>query len=230
MRILGIGLALGLVLASSKELTYTINVLIPNSNLRLLQGPIQDLVKQLDLIAKGVENAFNTTTYSSTSHTKVAIVLNHVSSGQPLTLAAQMPCGGPLTDVVTLLDQINRIDDINHYIVLLPCLSSAYHSRFEALNIPTPVVEHATNVECTKRTAIFHEKTTSTLTSSFSNAILKIMLPGSSKDHLTLTQRTDGDSGVKDVINFRESTAIDVASNECYNTVKKTVADHGPQA
>lgn len=206
---------------AGKEATFTISVLIPFSYIQLAQSTHPDLFTELKTAAMTLQTAYNASTYASNNGYKITIVLDLSEDSPAIGLVNESVCEGPVTNVVTMLDKINSLDNMNHYIALLPCLPNIYEEVFNSMDIPVPVIDHRTNVQCSKRVAIFYEKTTATLLASFSNAILKVLVP-CDEDYLSFTERTDGDFGVKDVLNLKDSTVADIANSKCFNQVKGT--------
>ena len=124
-------------------------------------------------------------------------------------------CEGSITNVASLLNELNLADAASHYIVMLPCSPLNYSNVFESIRVEIPIVQHKLSMECSNRVAIFQERKYDNLMATFGNALLKIL--GAPVDSYSkLNVMNTGDDGIKYSITINEDAIHSILNSRCY--------------
>lgn len=98
---------------------------------------------------------------------------------------------------------------------MVPCLPSMFTDEFRSVGIEVPIIDLTTNIECSRRVAVFFEVNYPQLFSSFANALLKI-LGSPSSDYITINESSNGDDGFKTSITINDETIYSILHSKCF--------------
>lgn len=199
----------------SKRKVFNVNVLISQEYLTAYEQTHPSLGTDLMTIALALESAFNNSTMAKSNGYEIAFEIFTPVDNPFLAKMGPQICEGSITNVLDLLNDVNRYDNTHHYILLLPCPPVMFNEIFNSVGIDVPIVDYPSNVECSKRVAIFYEANYQQLFSSFSNALLKIINAPPS-DYDTVTESPVGDEGLKTSITINDNTIYSVLSSKCF--------------
>lgn len=188
-----------------KKKVYKVNVLVPPDYISLYQQTHASLGSDLMSIALAFETAFNNTTMAKRNGYKVSFLINSQEDNPILEKITPNLCEGSTNYILDLLNDINKLDNTHHYIVMVPCVPSTFAEVFQSVGVDVPIIDYTTNIECAKRVAMFLETNYQQMFSSFSNALLKILNPPSG-DYITVTESSVGDEGLKAAITIKDNS------------------------
>jgi Spore wall protein len=200
----------------SKNKRFAVQVLIPPTYEQIYNQTHTALGADLRLIAAATASAFNNSTMAKHNGYTVAFDLS-TPLEHPIIAKISSPtiCEGAITNITSMLNDINNMDNDNHYIAMLPCPPIGFAEVFNSVGIDIPIIESRINAECSRRLAVFLESTFSHLLASFGNALLKI-IDAPISDYSSLTENNTGDDGVKQSMNLNDSTVYSILHSQCF--------------
>lgn len=199
----------------SKKKVFNVNVLVAQEYLNAYEKTHPSLGTDLMTIALALEAAFNNSTYARSNGYEVSFeIFTPVDNPLLLKMGLQV-CEGSIKNILDLLNSVNEFDNTHHYILLLPCPPSMFTEVFNSVGVDVPVIEYRTNVECSKRIAMFYEANYQQMFASFSNALLKI-LNAPMFDYNTVTETSMGDDGLKVSVALNDSTIHHIMNSKCF--------------
>jgi len=198
-----------------KRKTFNVNVLVASEYLSAYEQTHPSLGTDLMTIALAMESAFNNSILAKSNGYEIAFeIFTPVDNPFVSKMGSQM-CEGSITNVLSLLNEVNQFDNTHHYVLLLPCPPTMFSEIFNSVGVDVPIVDYPSNVECSKRVAVFYEANYQQLFSSFSNALLKI-INAPSGDYNTVTESALGDEGLKTSISINDSTIYSILTSKCF--------------
>lgn len=198
-----------------KRKTFNVNVLVSTEYLNEYEKTHPSLGTDLMTVALALETAFNNSTLAKSNNYQIKFEI-FTPVDNPFILKMGLPiCEGSITNILDLMNDVNRFDNTHHYILLLPCPPSLFNEVFSSVGIDVPIIDYQTSVECSKRIAMFYEPNYQQLFSSFSNALLKIINAPPS-DYNTVTESTLGDEGLKSSITINDNTVYSILNSKCF--------------
>lgn len=210
-----INLVFGFTAFQAKKKIFNVNVLVAQEYLAAYEQTHPSLGTDLMTIALALESAFNNSTLAKSNGYEIAFeIFTPVDNPFLAKMGTQM-CEGSITNVLDLLNDVNRFDNTHHYVLLLPCPPSMFSEIFNSVGVDVPIVDYPSNIECSKRVAVFYEANYQQLFSSFSNALLKIINAPSS-DYNTVTESALGDEGLKTSIAINDNTVYNILTSKCF--------------
>ncbi|KAM0681385.1 hypothetical protein GINT2_000022 [Glugoides intestinalis] len=194
---------------------FNVNVLVSPEYLAAYENTHPSLGTDLMTIALALEASFNTSTLARSNGYSIAFEIFTPVDNPFLAKMGPQICEGSITTILDLLNSVNNFDNTHHYILLLPCPSLMYTEVFNSVGVDVPIIDYTTNIECSKRIAVFYEANYQQLLSSFSNALLKIM-NAPPADYNTVTQSSLGDEGLKVSITINDNTIYSILNSKCF--------------
>lgn len=210
-----IPLILAFVGLKSKKKVYNVNVLVSAEYLALYEQTHPSLGTDLMTIALALETAFNNSTMAKSNGYEIAFELFTPADNPFIPKMGPSICEGSVTNILDLLNDINRFDNTHHYVALLPCMPSSFGEIFNSVGVDVPIIDYSTTVECSKRIAMFFEPSYPQLFSSFSNCLLKI-INAPPLDFNTITENSVGDDGLKTSITINDNTVFNILNSKCF--------------
>lgn len=200
---------------NGKETVFNVKVLAPPEYAEEYQKTHESLGIDLQKIREEVENQINNSVRFKKNDFKIKI---NLESPQGLPIMDKLNsdvCEGSITNVASLLNELNLADAASHYIVMLPCSPLNYSNVFESIRVEIPIVQHKLSMECSNRVAIFQERKYDNLMATFGNALLKIL--GAPVDSYSkLNVMNTGDDGIKYSITINEDAIHSILNSRCY--------------
>lgn len=199
----------------TKKKIYNVRVLISPAYIAMYEQTHSSLAKDLKMVAMAMESAFNNTTMAKSNGYEIGFELFTPKDNPLIGKMTPSICEGSITNIISLLNDINNLDNTHHYILLLPCPPTGYTEIFNSVGVDVPIIDHHTNVQCAKRIAVLYEFNVQQLFSSFSNALLKI-LGAPSSHYNTILQSSSGDEGLKSSITIGDNTVYSILNSKCF--------------
>lgn len=203
----------------SKKKIYNVNVLVSLEYLTLYEQTHSSLGTDLMSIALALQTAFNNSTMAKSNGYEIEFELFTPLDSPFIPKMSPSICEGSVTNILNLLNEVNRFDNTHHYILLLPCMPETYSEIFNSVGVNVPIIDYSTVVECSKRVAMFFEPSYPQLFSSFSNSLLKI-INAPPYDFNTITENSIGDDGLKTSITINDNTVFNVLNSKCFLNTK----------
>lgn len=204
-----------LSMINPKIKVFDVKLLITQDYRELYEQTHDSLATDLKAISMAISSVFNSSAAVRNNGYIVNFSLSIPVEHELMLKMTPAICEGAITNVTSLLNDLNNMDNTSHYIVFLPCIPRNYVEVFNSVNVDVPIVEHRTNVECSKRVAIFFENNFSHLMAAFGNALLKV-INAPVNDYVTLSENAAGDDGVKQNFNINDSTAHTIINSQCF--------------
>lgn len=199
----------------SKTKVFNVKVLIGDAYRELYEQVHPSLGAELNAIAVAVASVFNASASVRNNGYSVSFNLEIPQEHPIVPRLTPALCEGAITNITSLLNDINSIDNTSHTIALIPCPPAIYTEVFRSVNQDVPIVESRINVECAKRVAMFFEANIAQMMASFGNSLLKV-LDAPINDYMGLSENTLGDDGVKQNIGINDSTIHSILHSHCF--------------
>ena len=199
----------------TKKKTFPVQVIIPQEYAEAYEQTHASLGADLRRIAASVESAFNNSSYAKHNGYEISFMLFTPPDHPLIPKMNTSICEGAVTNITSLLNDINNLDNTHHFIALLPCIPNNYAEVFSSVGVDVPIIESRINIECAKRIGMFLEKTYFHLMASFGNALMRI-IDAPLNDYSSLTENNTGDDGVKENININEPTVYSILHSQCF--------------
>lgn len=202
----------------TKNKTVPINIIIAPEYTTLYEQTHSSLIVTLDTIAASVESSFNNSPLARKNGYEVLFDLLGPTDNPVAIKIDSSTCEGAITNITSLLNDVNNEDNQHHYILMVPCSPESYKEIFDSVNSSVPILESRINVECAKRLVVFYDPALPKLMSAFGNALLRT-LGASLTDVTTVDENSMGDKGLTLSINLKDSTVYTILHDPCFQNL-----------